>query len=103
MHASSHSPTLNQLLWDLKHGTELMKLDAAEKLAQLDSGEEAIIEALVAARETDKNAKVREAAALALSAPVHQAFIALHPTLIEDATKKAFAQTARSEAAALAS
>ncbi len=97
----SRSLAISQLLWNLKHGTESAKLAAAGKLAQLDSSEKAVIEALVAARETDKSARIREAAALALSAPVHQAFITQCPTLIAGATEKAFSEAARSEAAAL--
>lgn len=65
--------------------------DAAQQLGNLSTSSPQIVLALVTARDSDPNAAVREAAAAALRAPVHQEFGQSRPDF-EEATERTLQQ-----------
>jgi hypothetical protein len=78
------SPDVENLLRELESGRySYTRSKAAEQLGRVDTGSPRIVQALLAACETDAHSLVREAAAKALSAPVHQEWLQNHPRLLQ--------------------
>jgi ribosomal protein S27AE len=69
------SSQVKGLLKDLRMGPRESRRKAAQELGQLTKSSETVILPLVVARETDRDSSVREAAAEALCAPVHQTIL----------------------------
>jgi HEAT repeat protein len=63
----------------------LARQDAAERLGRAGSSSTRIVQALIAAQESDPYMEVRRAAAKALRAPVHQEHLQQHPEPMETA------------------
>ncbi len=68
---------------------EFKRKSAVQELAQAAESSAPIIAALMAARESDPHADVRQAAAQALLAPVHRAFLEAHPDWADQAAAEA--------------
>jgi len=62
-------------------GLAFSRKDAIEKIAKLSVSNEALVTALIQAREFDDNEAVRTAAAEALQAPAHRAILEMDPGL----------------------
>jgi hypothetical protein len=78
----STSSNVEILLQELQSGGLIStRRDAALALGKLTESSEPIAIALMAAKESDDNSDVRQAAVEALLAPVHQIFIEQHPEL----------------------
>lgn len=61
----------------------LDRLDAAERLGNVEVSNPRIVRALIAAYESDPYAMINRAAAKSLRAPVHQAYLQQHPDLMQ--------------------
>jgi hypothetical protein len=97
--------SIAQALKDLRSGLFYGRRNAAETLGKLDESSGEIVKALLVARDSDANDEVRDAAAAALQAPVHQGFLLAHPGVLRSAnevTVEVLAQQAREEIQAAA-
>lgn len=75
-----------QLIRDISEGgLSYQRRDAANALGKLEESSEDIVMALLVAKESDTNIDVRQAAAAALEAPVHQRYIQAHPEVVQNA------------------
>jgi hypothetical protein len=76
------SAEAKQLLKDLQQGgLAFNRKEAAEKIGKLDDSSEALVSALIQAREFDGIEEVRKAAGEALLSPAHQAILEKDPGL----------------------
>ena len=84
MPESKSSQEADRLIKTLKQGgLAFNRKEAAEQIEKLPSSSEALVAALVQAREFDENEEVRKAAAKALQAPGHRAILDRNPNLAE--------------------
>ncbi len=85
------SVRIDALLHALRHDSSVgARATAAERLGQVDESSLEIIEALITARDHDPFHAVREAAAQALRAPVHQEVLQQYPDLMDEEPGKSF-------------
>jgi hypothetical protein len=78
------SPEIEKLLQDLQAGQTFSaaRIAAARKLGQLSASNLPVVNALIAALESDPSPAVRKAAAASLRASVHQEILQQHPDLM---------------------
>jgi hypothetical protein len=82
------TPEVEELLQDLQSDSHYFDGEAAaEKLGKLDASNPRIVQALIVARKSGSHTVVRDAAAKALRAPVHQAVLQEHPQVIQSAER----------------
>jgi hypothetical protein len=79
------SSDVEELLRSLQAGSAGTRLEAAHQLGDLSSSNPRIVQALIAAQESDSNSTVRWYAADAVRAPVHQRILEQHPDLVQRA------------------
>jgi len=83
---------LAALFENLRSRNEFKRKAAVQELGKAAESGAQIIGALTTARDSDPHADVRQAAAQALQAPVHQAYLAAHPDWAEQAAAEAHQQ-----------
>jgi hypothetical protein len=82
MPESKRSTEAEQLVKELQQGgLAFNRKETVEKIGKLSASSEAVVAALIQAREFDENEAVRTAAAEAIQAPAHQAVLTSDPDL----------------------